>query len=42
MIEQNREYCELIGKENFLLLGEVAGGGTLPRNYLEIFRAVLL
>jgi glycosidase len=32
-----REYCESIGKENFLLLGEVAGGGTLPKDYLEIF-----
>jgi glycosidase len=36
-----REYCETIGKENFILLGEVAGGGELPRAYLEIFGANL-
>lgn len=36
-----REYCETIGKENFLLLGEVAGGGELPKAYLEIFGANL-
>jgi glycosidase len=32
-----REYAESIGKENFLLLGEVTGGGSMARNYLEIF-----
>jgi glycosidase len=32
-----REYAELIGKENFWLLGEVTGGGELTRNYLDIF-----
>ena len=31
------EYCESIGKNNFLLLGEVTGGGGMARNYLEIF-----
>jgi glycosidase len=31
------EYAESIGKENFLLLGEVTGGGEMARNYLEIF-----
>ena len=31
------EYAESIGKENFLLLGEVTGGADLARNYLEIF-----
>ena len=31
------EYAESIGKENFLLLGEVTGGATMARNYLEIF-----
>ncbi|MBN1960011.1 MAG: alpha-amylase [Deltaproteobacteria bacterium] len=33
-----REYCESIGKENFLLLAEVAGGAAMARNYLEIFK----
>ncbi len=32
-----REYAESIGKENFLLLGEVTGGARMIRNYLEIF-----
>ena len=32
-----REYTEMIGKENFWLLGEVTGGGELTRNYLDIF-----
>lgn len=32
-----REYAESIGKENFLLLGEVTGGAEMARNYLEIF-----
>ncbi|MDX8404569.1 MAG: alpha-amylase family glycosyl hydrolase [Mariprofundus sp.] len=32
-----REYAESIGKENFLLLGEVTGGAAMARNYLEIF-----
>ncbi|MGH2544502.1 MAG: alpha-amylase family glycosyl hydrolase, partial [Ardenticatenaceae bacterium] len=31
------EYAESIGKNNFLLLGEVTGGGEMARNYLEIF-----
>ena len=31
------EYAESIGKENFLLLGEVTGGTEMARNYLEIF-----
>lgn len=31
------EYAESIGKDNFLLLGEVTGGAELARNYLEIF-----
>jgi glycosidase len=31
------EYAESIGKENFLLLGEVTGGADMARNYLEIF-----
>ncbi|WPP51094.1 alpha-amylase family glycosyl hydrolase [Catalinimonas niigatensis] len=31
------EYCESIGKSNFLLLGEVTGGEGMARNYLEIF-----
>lgn len=31
------EYAESIGKDNFLLLGEVTGGTTMSRNYLEIF-----
>jgi glycosidase len=32
-----REYAESIGKENFLLLGEVTGGAKMIRDYLEIF-----
>jgi glycosidase len=32
-----REFAETIGKENFLLLGEVTGGGALTRSYLDIF-----
>lgn len=32
-----REYAESIGKENFWLLGEVAGGDFMKRSYLEIF-----
>lgn len=32
-----REYAEAIGKENFLLLGEVTGGADMARNYLDIF-----
>ena len=32
-----KEYAESIGKENFLLLGEVTGGSSMIRNYLEIF-----
>ena len=31
------EYAESIGKENFLLLGEVTGGAGMTRQYLEIF-----
>jgi glycosidase len=31
------EYSESIGKEYFLLLGEVTGGTEMARNYLEIF-----
>lgn len=31
------EYAESIGKENFLLLGEVTGGTRMARDYLEIF-----
>jgi glycosidase len=31
------EYAESIGKENFLLLGEVTGGSGMARNYIEIF-----
>jgi glycosidase len=31
------EYAESIGKENFLLVGEVTGGATLARDYLSIF-----
>jgi glycosidase len=31
------EYAEMIGKENFWLLGEVTGGGELTRSYLDIF-----
>jgi glycosidase len=32
-----REYAESIGKENFLLLGEVTGGAPMARNYVDIF-----
>jgi glycosidase len=32
-----REYAESIGKENFLLLGEVTGGEEMARDYLDIF-----
>jgi glycosidase len=32
-----REYAESIGKENFLLLGEVTGGQKMICDYLEIF-----
>ncbi|MFB9718449.1 alpha-amylase family glycosyl hydrolase [Planobispora longispora] len=32
-----REYAESIGKENFLLLGEVTGGGAMARHYLDVF-----
>jgi glycosidase len=31
------EYAESIGKENFLLLGEVTGGAGMARNYLDVF-----
>jgi glycosidase len=31
------EYCESIGKSNFLLLGEVTGGEDMAKKYLEIF-----
>ena len=31
------EYAESIGKENFLILGEVAGGAGLTRAYLDVF-----
>jgi glycosidase len=31
------EYAESIGKEYFLLLGEVTGGTEMARNYIEIF-----
>ncbi len=31
------EYAEAIGKDNFLLLGEVTGGADMARNYLDIF-----
>lgn len=31
------EYAESIGKENFLLLGEVTGGSGMAHNYLEVF-----
>lgn len=31
------EYAESIGKDNFLLLGEVCGGSEMIKNYLEIF-----
>ena len=32
-----REYAESIGKQNFLLLGEVTGGAEMARRYLDIF-----
>ncbi|MEZ5354622.1 MAG: alpha-amylase family glycosyl hydrolase [Bryobacteraceae bacterium] len=32
-----REYTESIGKENFLLLGEVTGGAGMARIYLDVF-----
>jgi glycosidase len=32
-----REYAESIGKENFLLLGEVTGGSQMAKDYLDIF-----
>jgi len=31
------EFAESIGKDNFLLIGEVTGGGGMARDYLEIF-----
>lgn len=31
------EYCESIGKQNFLILGEVAGGAAMAKDYLDIF-----
>jgi glycosidase len=31
------EYAESIGKDNFLIIGEVTGGGGMARDYLEIF-----
>lgn len=31
------EFAESIGKDNFLLLGEVTGGTRMARDYLEIF-----
>ncbi len=31
------EYAESIGKENFLLLGEVTGGAGMAHKYIEIF-----
>jgi glycosidase len=31
------EFAESIGKENFLVLGEVAGGAAITRDYLEVF-----
>lgn len=31
------EYAESIGKDNFVLLGEVTGGTEMARNYLEVF-----
>ena len=30
------EYAEYIGKENFLLLGEVTGGAEMTKDYLDI------
>lgn len=32
-----KEYAESIGKENFLLLGEVTGGARMARDYLDVF-----
>ena len=32
-----REYAESIGKDNFLLLGEVTGGAAMERDYLDVF-----
>jgi glycosidase len=32
-----REFAESIGKNNFLLLGEVTGGAAMAHDYLEIF-----
>jgi glycosidase len=32
-----REYAESIGKQNFLLLGEVTGGANMARDYLDLF-----
>jgi glycosidase len=31
------EYAESIGKQNFLLLGEVTGGAKMARDYIEVF-----
>jgi glycosidase len=31
------EYAEAIGKQNFLVLGEVAGGAGMARSYLDLF-----
>jgi len=31
------EYAEAIGKHNFLVLGEVAGGAAMARSYLDLF-----
>jgi len=31
------EYTEAIGKENFLMLGEVTGGAQMERDYLSVF-----
>lgn len=31
------EFAESIGKENFLILGEVTGGSEMTRSYLEVF-----
>lgn len=32
-----REFTESIGKNNFLLLGEVTGGAAMARDYLDVF-----
>jgi glycosidase len=32
-----REHAESIGKQNFLLLGEVTGGSEMSRDYLDLF-----